>query len=134
MSVKDFINKEQDEHLLKTKEEYNKITSCDHKFEKHGLGFKCAGNCGYYTGTHSELNELIIKEGSELKMPEDSNDVLHIQTPINGDGLESVIQKHFGISDLSKFEISSRNIKVKCFHQDLDDPDNYEYFIIVTKK
>jgi hypothetical protein len=39
--------------------------TCDHKFKKHGLGFKCS-SCSYYTGTNDMLNKMI--EGSKTKV------------------------------------------------------------------
>lgn len=58
MTVKDFIITRM---LNKHKQEYEKITKCNHSFDKFGFGYKCE-NCGYYTGLFTELNELIEKE------------------------------------------------------------------------
>ena len=64
MTVKEYIIQRLDRQMLKAEEEYNSVTKCEHSFFGVGLGFQCKC-CGYYTGTNTELNELIVRERYE---------------------------------------------------------------------
>ena len=71
MTSKQYIDQQLDRQMLKAEEEYNRVTSCEHKFEQHGFGYKC--KCGYYTGTNIALNALIEHEKREEIFKDSAN-------------------------------------------------------------